>query len=161
GRLRAHAACDTLIEIAEADDVFLAFAAIDALAAIADSSVAPRLLPLLDAPMLRDTVANALAALQYEGATAPLAQLVNRDDVPITTAASALARLYRGFQDAYGEGELIAELARRAITPDGAARLVNALSSANDEQMMDIAVVLGWLDFEGVLDALVALLGHV
>ena len=160
GRLRAHAACETLASIAESDDLFLAFAAIDALAAIADSSVAPRLLPLLQSPGVRDAVINALAALGYEGAAAPLAELLDDEDVPASAVASALAQLYRGFQEAYGEGELIAELASAAITPEGANRLVNALARANEQEMPALAIVLGWLDFEGVLDALAALLGH-
>jgi HEAT repeat protein len=160
GRLRAHAACDTLATIAESDDLFLAFAAIDALASIAESSVAPRLLPLLNSPIVRDAVINALGGLQYEGAAAPLAQLLGADDAPVSLVASALARLYRGFEQAYGEGQLIAELARAAMTPEAANRLVNELASANEQEMPDLAVVLGWLDYEGVAEALAALLGH-
>jgi HEAT repeat protein len=160
GRLRAHAACDTLAAIAESDDIFLGYAAIDALAAIGDSSVAPRLLPLLNSPGIREAVINALAVLQYEGAAAPLAELLSNDDVPVSALASALARLQRDFQQAFGEGALIVELARAAITTEGAQRLVHALAGANDQEMPDLAVVLGWLELEGVPDALAALLGH-
>ena len=160
GRLRAHAAIETLVEIAESQDYFAAFAAIDALAMIGDSSIATRLIPLLSNPDLREAVANALASLNTEVAVVPIAALLNQADTPAQPIAAALARLHRGFEQTYHEGDLIIALARETITPLGAERLLRALVNANDDTLQGLVTVLGWLEFDGVDSALVALIGH-
>jgi HEAT repeat protein len=160
GRLHAHGATDRLVAIARSDDFFGAFAAIDALAAIGDSSVATQLLPLLQKPELREAAVNALAGLGHESAAAPIAALLQDPDVDVSQIATALARLYREFEQSYQEGDLIGTLAAGAVSQQSAERLLAALENADDASVVDLVTVLGWLDFDGVDDAIAGLLGH-
>ena len=77
GRLRAADAVDALADIAESDDFFLAFPAIDALARISDSRVAPRLVPLLRRRDVASRVAEALGELGGADVVRPLVDVLN------------------------------------------------------------------------------------
>ena len=160
GRLHAHAATDRLVAIARSDDYFGAFAAVDALAAIGDSSVATQLLPLLQRPELREVAVNALAGLGHESAAAPIASLLQEPDVDVSQVAAGLARLYREFEQSYHEGDLVGTLVAGVVNHAGAQRLLAALENADDATAVDLITVLGWLDFDGVDDAIAGMLGH-
>jgi HEAT repeat protein len=160
GRLRAREAAQPVAAVAESRDFYLAFAALDALAAIGEPSVASRLLPLLDDDLLREAAAGALGRLGSEEVIAPLAALLDHPETSAAAVASALATLYRRFEESYAAGALVADLARGAMTPQTGQRLIAALPRADDAELDALVLVLGWIDFPGVDRALARLLAH-
>ena len=160
GKMRAVNAVDALAGMAESDDFFLAFPALDALTLIGDSSVAPRLVPLLANEMLRSPATDALGRLGDEEVVAPLAELLNARGSHALTVAQALATLYERYERSYQEGSHIADLAREAISPAGVRNLLDAIDRAGGDDLRVLALVLGWLEGEAVERALVRLLGQ-
>ena len=158
GRLGDRSVADAIAAIAESRDFFLSFAALDALAAIGEPAVAPRLVPLLEDEMLRPAVAACLGALGVEDVAIPLASLIDRTSFTPAPIAVALANIFDRLEDEFGEGMLIADLAKGALTPASATALIHALPRANDEESRGIATVLSWMSFPGIDDALAGLL---
>lgn len=158
GKLRAQDAVEPLVAIAETRDFFLAFPAIDAIRLIGDPDVAPRLVPLLRDDLLRGAVADALGALGDESVVAPLAHLLNSSADPAPVVAHALDAVHRRYESAYGEGSYIADLARRTFTPAATQHLLDALETAQCDELRSMVVVLGWLHGSGVQRALARLL---
>lgn len=160
GSIGAREAAEPIAAIAESRDFFLAFAAFEALGAIAEPSVAARLLPLLDDPALRANAAEALGRFGSEDVVMPIAALLGEPGVPAAPVARALALLYDRFEAAYGEGALVADLARAMLTPESARALTAALPTASDAELGGLSRVLSWLDFDGVDRVLAPLLAH-
>lgn len=160
GLLHAGDAVERLTGIAERRDFFLAFPAIQALARLGDSSVAPRLVPLLSDELLRATVAETLGGLGDELVALPLVQLLNQPDAPTEVVADALAGLYERYEDRYGAGEQIASVARRTISPAGTQNLLDAVDRVGSDRLRGIARVMGWLSGPAVQRALTRLLGQ-
>jgi HEAT repeat protein len=161
GKLKAVDAVDALIEIAESRDFFLAFVALDALAKIDDARIAPRMVPLLEDELLREPAINLLGQLGDESAIAPLTGLLNTPTAPTDSIADALAALSDRYEEQYGEGAYIAELASREISPTGVQNLLDALETPGKENLRSIALVLGWLKRAGVDRALTRLMGRI
>lgn len=161
GKLKATDAVDALAQVAESKDFFLAFAALDALAKIGDPQIAPRIVPLLDVELLREPAVNLLGQLGDETAVAPLTALLNTPTAPTDAIANALASLRDRYEEQYGDGAYIADLAGREISPIGAQNLLDALETPGKEDLRSIAVVLGWLKGQSVDRALTRLLGRV
>lgn len=160
GRLRAREAAGPLAAVAESRDFFLAFAALDALAAIGEPGVASRLVPLLDDELLQGAAAATLGRVGDEDVVAPLAALLARSDAAVIPAARALATLHGRLEEQYGEGAVVADLARGIIGAEGGAKLIAALTRATDEELDDVTRVLGWLELEGIDRVLARLLSH-
>jgi HEAT repeat protein len=160
GKLKAVAAVDALAEIAESKDFFLAFPALDALAKIGDARVAPGVVPLLEDDLLRDPAVNLLGQLGDETAVAPLTALLNSPDAPTDLIADALAALRDRYEEQYGEGAHIADLASREISPTGVQNLLDALGAPGKQNLRPLALVLGWLKRSGVERALTRLMGR-
>ena len=158
GRIGDRSAAEALVGIAETRDFFLAFAAIDALTAIGEPSVASRLLPLLDDPMLVGPAATCLGAIGTEDVAASIAALLDRPGQPITDIVAALASLHARVQGATGEGVIVADIARTAITPRAAGALMDALANATTDEREPLITVLGWLRYDHVDDRLAGLL---
>jgi HEAT repeat protein len=161
GKLKAAEAVDALAEVVEARDFFLAFVALDALAKIGDPRIAPRMVPLLEDELLREPAINLLGQLGDETAVAPLTALLNTPAAPTEQIAGALATLSDRYEQQYGEGRYIAELANQEISPTGVQNLLDALETPGQENLRSIALVLGWLKRPGVDRALTRLLGRV
>jgi HEAT repeat protein len=161
GKLKAVDAVDALIEIAESRDFFLAFVALDALAKIDDARIAPRMVPLLEDELLREPAINLLGQLGDESAIAPLTGLLNTPTAPTDSIADALAALSDRYEEQYGEGAYIAELASREISATGVQNLLDALETPGKENLRSIALVLGWLKRAGVDRALTRLMGRI
>src|SRR5215216_601448 len=119
GKLKAVEAVDALVEIAESRDFFLAFVALEALGKIGDARIALRMAALLDDELLREPAINLLGQLGDESAVAPLTALLNTPAAPTDSIANALATLRDRYEEQYGEGGYIAELAGREISPTG------------------------------------------
>ena len=160
GLLHAGDAVERLTQIAERRDFFLAFPAIQALALVGDSSVAPRLVPLLNDELLRATVVEALGGLGDELVVPPLVQLLNQPNAATEVVADALAGLYQRYEDRYGAGEQIAGVARRMISPAGTQNLLDAVDRVSSDRLRGIARVLGWLSGPAAQRALTRLLGQ-
>lgn len=161
GKLKAADAVDGLAEIVAAKDFFLAFVALDALAKIGDPSIAPRIVPLLEDELLREPAINLLGQLGDETVVAPLTALLNTAAAPTDQLAGSLAALSDRYEQQYGEGRYIAELANHEISPTGVQNLLDALETPGQENLRSIALVLGWLKRPGVDRALTRLLGRV
>lgn len=160
GKLRAADAVVKLTSIALSGDFYLAFPAVDALRKIGDSSIAPRLVPLLQDRMTRGLAAETLGELGDDMAVAPLVALLNSPEAPVADIASALAALYNRYESTYGLGQYIAELASRAIDHPGLDNLLRAVDVADAKTLRAIVRVLGWMEGEGVERALAKTLGE-
>lgn len=160
GRIRSREAAHPVAEVAESRDFAVAFAALDALALIAEPSVAPRLVPLLDDDLLQAAAAEALGRLGGEEAAGPLAGLLAVPDAPVPEVARALATLHARLEEAHGEGRLVEYAVRAVVTPSGVRALIDALARASDDERHGLVVVLGWLDADGVEDALAGTLSQ-
>jgi HEAT repeat protein len=160
GKLKTVAAVDALVEIAEAKDFFLSFVALDSLAKIGDPSVAPKIVPLLEADLLREPAVNLLGQLGDDSVVAPLTALLNTPDAATNAIADALANIADRYEQQYGEGAYIADLTGREISPTGIQNLLDALEAPGQENLRSLAVVLGWLKRSNVDRALTRLMGR-
>ena len=156
--LRASEATDALVRIAESRDFFLAFPALDALRAIGDPSVAPRLVPLLDDESLRTAAIGTLAQLGDHSIVQPLMAMMDRpNQVPIV--AEALSTLHERYEKQFAEGDFVMDLVARHISAAGAQNLLNALKTTTGETLRSVVRVLGWIGGEKVITELTRLLG--
>lgn len=161
GKLKGVEVIDKLVEVAESRHFFLGFAALDTLAQIGDPRIVPRIMPLLDDVLLGAQTINLLGQLGDESAVAPLTALLNTPGHSSTRLiADALATLHDRYQDQYGEGSYIAELASREISPTGVQNLLDELELNNKQDIRALALVLGWLKGAGVERALTRLMGR-
>lgn len=160
GKIKATDAVDALAGIAESTGFFLGFVALDALRRIGDERVAPRMVQLLDDDLLRKPAIGLLGQLGDESAVGPLTALLNTQDAPAETIAEALAQLRDRYEERYGEGAYIADLASREIATTGVQNLLAALEAPGQEHLRSIALVLGWLKKSGVDRALTRLMGQ-
>lgn len=159
GKVRAIEAVQLLAKIAESGDFFLAFPALDALKRIGDPSVLPRLVPLLQDELLRDPTIEVLGQLGDETVVEPLTMLLNQPETSTPVLAQAIATLYDRYEEWFSEGYHIVDLTRRFLNAQGMQQLLNALNSANEDELRAIALVLGWLEGEGIEKTLTQLLG--
>jgi HEAT repeat protein len=159
-RLRASEAAHALAEVAESGEFFLAFAALDALAAIGDSTVAPRLVPLLDNENIRPACINALAQLGDHSVVAPLVVLLDQRKL-VSTVVEALTRLHQRYEHELGEGEYIGDLVARQITTAGMQNLLDSLHNSTGDTLRMTIRILGWIGSgnERVIDRLTQMLG--
>ena len=160
GKLKAVDAVDLLAEVVESRDFFLAFAALDALAKIGDPRVAPRIVSLLDDELLREPAIHLLGQLGDENAVAPLIALLNTPTAPTGAIANALANLSDRYEEQYGAGSYIADLASREISAAGVQNLLDALETPGNEDLRSLALVLGWLKRSSVDRTLTRFMGR-
>jgi HEAT repeat protein len=160
GKLHATDAVVQLAKAALSGDFYLAFPALDALKRIGDSSVAPKLVPLLEDRLTRGVAAETLGALGDDMAVGPLVALLNTPQAPVAEIAGALAALHNRYEGMYQQGEFIAELSRRAIEPLGLRNLLGALETTDGKTLRAVVLVLGWMQGEGIERALARTLGE-
>lgn len=160
GKLAAVAAIDKLAEIAASKDFFLSYAALDALTKIGHGGVVPRVVALLEDELLREPALNLLGQLGDESVVPSLTALLNTPNAPTDAIADTLATLSDRYQEQFGEGSYIADLARNEIAPVGIQNLLDALETPGKENLRSIALVLGWLRRPGVDQALTRLMGR-
>jgi HEAT repeat protein len=160
GRLQSAEAVDSLAAIAESRDFFLAFPAVEALARIDDPRVAPRLAPLLEDDALCAPVAEALGRLGDGDMTRALVAVLDRPNQAVTPVASAVFNLHTTYERRYGGGAYIVSEFQAAVTPAGGQRLLQALRTAEKDELRGLVVLLGWIDSPGVGAALAEMLGR-
>ena len=161
GKLKSRDVVDKLAEVAETKHFFLGFAALDALAQIGDPRIVPRIVPLLDDPLLREQTIMLLGQLGDETVVAPLTAVLNTPNESTYLIARALATLSDRYEEQYGEGRYIADLASREISPTGVQNLLDELESPEKADLRPLALVLGWIKGAGVDRALTRLMGRV
>src|ERR1043165_1276077 len=161
GKLKATDAVDALAEIAASRDFFLSFAALDPLAKIGDPRVLPAIVQLLDDELLHEPAIGLLGQLGDETVVAPLTALLNTPAAPTAQIANAFATLSERYEQQYGEGRYIADLANSEISATGVQNLLDSVEAPGQENLRAIALVLGWLKRSGVDRALTRLLGRV
>ncbi len=162
GKLKSEKVVDALADLAEATDFFLSYAALEALTKIGSPRVVPRLVPLLNDPLLSEPTINLLGQVGDESVIPPLAAHLNSPNDSAHLVANALATLSDRYQLQYGEGSYIADLASREISPAGVENLLAQLEqSSAQEHLRSIAVVLGWFRRPGVDRALTRLMGRL
>jgi HEAT repeat protein len=159
GRLRAFEAVDRLIEFAESKNFFLAFPAIEALGEIGNSAVSFRIIPFLQDEMLREPAARALARIGDEFAVEALIALLNQQGAPTQLIARSLTDLHDRYEAKYEEGSYIVGLYRNSIKPTGVQNLIDALSTAEPENLRPLVWLLGRLDSPAATRALTWRLG--
>jgi HEAT repeat protein len=159
GKLGPAAAVDRLATIAESNDFFLAFPALDALARISDPSVALRIVPLLEDPLVGDQAADVLGHIGDEDAVVPLVRALDRPDASVATIVEALVAIGRRYRETLGVEGQIEDLVRGAISPSGAQRIIDAAAKTSDSSLKSLVIVLGWLRGPAVERALTHLLG--
>src|SRR5262249_33266817 len=145
GKIRAPEAAESLAAIAETEDFFLAYPALESLRQIENRSVAPRLAKLLSLPLLREPTIEALGVLGDENVVAPLASLLNGAEAPAFSVASALVALHDRFAKEHNEGAYIAELSRQSIQAPGVQYLLDSLIEVDTSDLGPLAILIGWL----------------
>jgi len=159
GKLRAVAEVDRLIELAESKDFFLAFPAIEALGEIGHSGVSFRIIPLLQDEMLREAAARALSRIGDEFAVEALIAILNSRDAPTEIFARSLMDLHDRYEAKYQEGSYIVGIYRSSINATGAQNLIDALETAEPENLRPLVWLLGRLDSPAASRALTWRLG--
>jgi HEAT repeat protein len=154
GKLRAVEAVDRLIELAESKDFFLAFPAIEALGEIGHSAVSSRIIPFLQDEMLREPAARALSRIGDEFAVEALIAILNDRNSPTELIARSLTDLYDRYESKYQEGSYIAGLYRSSIKPTGVQNLIDALATAEPDNMRPLVWLLGRMDSPAATRAL-------
>ena len=155
-----HPVACVALGIAEAEDFFLAFPAIDALAEIGDSQIVNRLAPLLKSEMLRTAVVEALAKLGAEQAAPALAELLGTDGPHILPVAQALSNAHDAVEKQLGEGNHLIDLVRRYAPAEASQVLIRSLNKTDTSQLRPLVRVLGWMQDESAPLALTGLLGE-
>ncbi|WP_017305619.1 HEAT repeat domain-containing protein [Spirulina subsalsa] len=158
GHLQATETIDELCEIARGGDFFLAFPALEALMRIGDSTVASRLLPLLEDELLVDQVTEVLGQLGDADVVVAMAEQLNLPNTQVLSIAGAIAKISQRYQKIYGEGDVIADLACQGIQEEGVDNILAVLPEASDEQLTALVVLLGSLEGEKIERALAGLL---
>jgi HEAT repeat protein len=185
--LKAREAVESIAAIAESEDFFLAFPALEALIRIGDGTIAPRLVPLLDRELLYPTTAQLLGTLgdasvvppmvatirrwcelPSESSTAPPDSLAPPLSERLRAVVGAIAAIYRRYDKNYGEGSYIVELTRHAFGGDPPAlmppreceALLCAISGATGSELSDLVLLLGWFQGEAIETVLVELLNE-
>jgi HEAT repeat protein len=159
GKLGPPAAVERLASIAESNDFFLAFPALDALARISDPAVAPRVVPLLQDALVGDQAADVLGQIGDDDVVGPLVSALDRTGSSVTSIVDALVAIARRYRDILGVQGYIEDLVRRAMSPAGAQRIIDAAGTTADPSLKHIVIVLGWLRGAAVERALTHLLG--
>jgi HEAT repeat protein len=160
GRLRAAAAVDKLLQIVAARDFYLSFAALDALTVINDARVAPSLVPLVDDPLLRVPIADALAVLGDERVITPLVNAINSSRRDVGSLVQAIVRIHDRFEREYHDGGQVVQNVRDTITADGRQHVLHSVAQASGDQLAALARMLGWLRGDDVARALASLLAQ-
>jgi PAS domain S-box-containing protein len=158
GKLKAVEAVEPLLKIAETRDFFLSFVALDALRQIADETIAPRILPLLNDDFLHEAAIETLGAIGNEEIVAPLMDLLNKDKFFALAVARALASLFQRFENDSAKSESIVERARKAIDANGKSNLLEALNNSNETDLIALIRLGGWFDDERIREKLATLL---
>ena len=169
GHLQTIDAVKDLVAIACGGDFFLAFPALDALRSISLKEanypklacVASQLVPLLTDELLVTAVVDTLAFLGDASVVPDIAALLNHSDPPVSNLVHALGVLHDRYENAYHEGDYIADLAFAVITKKGIDNLLATVHNAKPNELRVIVILLGRSDGnQETAQALTRLLGE-
>jgi HEAT repeat protein len=159
GKLAPTAAIDRLARVAESGDFYLAFPAIEALIRINDPVVAPRLAPLLQDSVLGSAAAEALGQMGDEDSVPALVDAISASPTPVGVLVDALVRIHRKYQSSFAGGEEIEDAVRRRLSPDGVAKVLDAVDRGSGQAVRPLVTLVGWLRDPAIPRALARLLG--
>lgn len=160
GRIGDSGPAAVLTQIARTRDFFLGFPALDALAAIGDPSVAPRLIELLDDPMLGSAVAACIGDVGQSDVVGSLTAELVKDGRPVAAIAAALAKIAERLDVDAPDGMTVGAMSASTATVETGKALAAAVAGASDEELRGLIVVLSWLPFDGIDAALAPLLAR-
>lgn len=161
GQLKAKEAVEPLVEIATSGDFFLAFPAIETLVTIGDTTIIPKLLPLLENELLCSPVVSALGKFADADAVAPLVAQLSRPLTSIAEIVLALAEIYANYKQ-LEEGQHIAVLTRQVIEDQAVENILAEIEqgSLSGPELRGMVMILGWLEGEKIEQTLGKLLNN-
>lgn len=160
GKLKSEKAIPYLIKFIEERDFSLAFPAIEALKNIGNSVIINKLYPFLEDEFLSSSIIEALGILGDESSITPLTELLNKDERNIDIIVNSIAQIYYRYRNIYGEGEHIKDIFKSRIKPSGIQNLINYLARAEEGNLKELVLVLGWIENSVVERALTRLIGN-
>ena len=110
--------------------------------------------------MLFPATIACLGAIGAEDVAVPLATRIGTDALPAAPIALALSSIHDRIESEIGEGALVADLTRSAMTAESAHALIAVIDDASDEELRGVITVLSWLPFDAVDPALAQLLAR-
>jgi len=158
GKLRAAEALDLLMSIAENRDFFLSFAALDAVAEIGDSSVAERIVPLLQDEIFREAAIRAIGQVGRTNDIAPIVNLLDGDEKQTLAIAKASVSLYQRHQHDPVSADDVMRVAKESISDSGLSHLADALRTAERGSLASLIPFAGWFPDESISERLCALI---
>lgn len=158
GKLRSPDATIPLTRFLVAGDFFLGFAALEALGRIGDGRAVAAIATLLKDEMMGTAAIEALGLMGHPDAVLPLVEKLNEQPDWGEPIVSALARIHAKAVDLFGNGAVVRKLAQPLITPATQTALIRALPGATGDYLRNLVVVLGWLEGQGIEEALVSLI---
>ncbi len=160
GRIGGSAAVEPLLAAVRTKNFFRTFPAISVLGQSGDPRSVEPLVELLDDPHYASEAASALGRTGHVAAAKPLANLLTHSYHGLARAAArALTELRVRNIERLGAPETIVDAVRAAeIGEDQRVEIKRALQSADLDDTIAIATVLGWMHDEAGVTALLALL---
>lgn len=151
GHLQTLDAVEDLVAIACGGDFFLAFPALDALKSISLKEanypkltcVASKIVHLLEDELLVTAVVDTLGFLGDSSVVTAIAKLLNQPDPPVLNIVHAIGVLHDRYENAYHEGDYIADLAFTAITKEGLDNLLANVYNVKPNELRVIVLLLG------------------
>jgi HEAT repeat protein len=142
GRLKANEAVDPLLEIATQEDFFLAFPALCSLTQIGERSIAYRLVPLLDDPLLAPQAAETLGVLGDVDVVTPLVQHLCEPGASVSSLATAIANIAHRYDQTHQMTTITDEI-RQTLNEEGAQALMKEALQADGESLPALLLCLG------------------
>lgn len=160
GHIGGRAAVESLIAMAQGENFFRTFPAIDVLGRSGDPRVVPPLSRLLDHPHLAPEAARALGRTGERSAAGPLiALLIRQSEALVRVGAVALAELMDRHAQRYGEAAPVEDEIRHATRDGRAARqLAQSIGFADTTEKVAMCRVLGEIDSDDAVAAVTRLL---
>jgi HEAT repeat protein len=157
GRVGGVATIDPLLAAVRSRNLFRTFPAIALLGQSGDPRAVAPLVDLLEEPSYMAEAASALGASGQLGAVPHLARLLTaRDDWAVRVAARALTELRARRVDRFGEPAAVLVAFRGAVDKERVIdRARHALEGADTGDTIALATVLGWLDDQTGVEALI------
>ena len=160
GKLRAKEALELLTSIAEKREFFLSFAALDAIAEIGSSSVADRIIPLLQEQTLRPAALRTLGRSGRPSEIANIIRLLDEDQSQTVVIADASVSLHQHHLADPQDANEVLRIARETITTDQLSNLSRVLGDREPASLGSLIPFAGWFPVEAISESLCQLLNR-
>lgn len=160
GKIKSQKGIPYLLEFIERDNFYLALSALEALKEIKDPSILYKIHPLIENDLLALTVIEILGEIGDETSVEILVDYLNRKNEYIEKILSSLGKIYKRYEEEYGEGEYISKIVKENIKPSGIKKLVDFLHSLPEEDLKNILLIVKDIKDPIIERAIVRLLGN-